>query len=346
MRPASSYLSAIKSEKLFVQYNLAGTTPPQVKARLSINISLDERNRPVALENLKNALAELSGTSSSNIGITAGASQGLFQSLAAVTKIGDTILVESPTYEPFLATARFLGLKVREFKRTGDFKKDLLRIKLGSKQVKAILFSNPNAPTGMIYTSKQISEISRIGPVLIVDEAYLPLFSNGRVSSVSRFRNTISIGSMSKSIGLSVARVGWVITNRTLLNKILNVASVLNVDMATPSLYLSSKVLGDWHLQIKRLISLAEVNRRVVLDFSKKYPGKIPWGFSSGHFFVLRIPSAYSTSREFSRSLRKKSVWVRDCELFGLPQFVRINVLISPRKFRLAMRIIESLYES
>lgn len=99
MRPYSKYLEKVKSETHKVTWNLSGTTPPMKYAAKVLNLNgitmdLAESRGSKAYQHMKHELSKRSGFSEKNIELFPGTSQAIFQLFAALTKQGDSILVE------------------------------------------------------------------------------------------------------------------------------------------------------------------------------------------------------------------------------------------------------------
>lgn len=345
MRDYSRYLALIKSSTSKVRYDLSGTTP-QTTEQIDHAFRDVESNGSRELLAFKKLVGHYYGVNENHIQFSMGSSQTLFQLLAAVTSVGDTILIEKPTYEPFISAAKFLGLRVRQFARSGDFADDFKLIKKMNKGVRAILISNPNCPMGWVYNSNELEAISTLGPKLIVDEIYLSLFKRSKMTLLRPSNsNAIAISGLSKSTGWSCLRVGWVKASRETILRFNQVGYQLHVDTPMPSIVLGLKVVKGWATTTNKILNSLQKNQRLVRQFSKKHQNVVSHDFKNGSFGALRIPSKFKSASEFEKFLSKKGVSVRSCELFGLNNHVRIGLVVDSAKFSKAFRIVWSCYE-
>ena len=144
--------------------------------------------------------------------------------LAALVNPGDEILFESPAYEPFLATAQFLGARVRRFQRRFD---DGFRLSAGEieaqmgPQTKLIVITNFHNPTGVFTeqeTLKEIGELARRRNArVLIDEVYLEmLFAEPPATAFHLGPEFVATGSLTKAYGLGGLRCGWILAEPAL----------------------------------------------------------------------------------------------------------------------------------
>ena len=89
------------------------------------------------------------------------------------------------------------------------------------KKTKAFVINNPNNPVGKLYTKKELNYIFKICRkrkiYLIVDEAYSDFVIGKKFFSCanldSELENLIIVNSLSKNMGMSGWRIGYLITN-------------------------------------------------------------------------------------------------------------------------------------
>ena len=156
--------------------------------------------------------------------VTAGAMEAINLALRVVTKPGDIVLVETPTYHGILQTVAALQLKVLEVPNLPGQGIDVDRLEqllqqsaLQQSAVRAaILVPNFNNPLGSLTSddAKQalLKICARHGTVVIEDDIYGELaWSGHRPSPLRRWDKqgiVISCGSFSKTLSPGL-RVGW-----------------------------------------------------------------------------------------------------------------------------------------
>jgi aminotransferase len=165
--------------------------------------------------------------------ITAGAIEAISSTLLTILNEGDEVLIPDPTYTSYQeaiknakGVPKFIPLNE---KRGWSFEIDDLEKTITSKS-KAILFCNPNNPTGTIYPKKQLLKILEIAEknnlYVLVDEVYRDFIYNDQdffsIGNFYQFRKKIIyIFSFSKSYSMTGWRVGFLATDKSLARKIL-----------------------------------------------------------------------------------------------------------------------------
>ncbi|WP_279222476.1 PLP-dependent aminotransferase family protein [Stutzerimonas kunmingensis] len=161
---------------------------------------------------------------SSEIVITHGCVDALQMSLRVLTKPGDLIAAESPTYYGLLQLADLLGLKVIEIPSDPDIGMSLEALQLAAGQwpIKALVLtarlSNPLGVSMPDHRQKQLLSLAaRFDIQIVEDDIYGELmFDQGQykaLKSNDRDGRVIYCSSFSKTLSPGV-RIGWVIAGR------------------------------------------------------------------------------------------------------------------------------------
>lgn len=334
-RPYSSYLEDVIYRTPPCEVDLGGSTPPfpygagyfnEVKVNLQNSAQMPET------QILKELIGKKIGLGAENITFSVGSSMALLQALAAVTKTGDTILIEDPQYEPFLAQSRFLGLKIKLFKRTGDEEKDFLSLKRKAKGVRLVLLSNPHSPLGQRYGKAFFEQLLKLFPICIIDEVFEPLFSGGELTVLpgNNSKGLISLHSFTKSIGLGNLRLGVIRAHADVIHNCNLQATNFHIDVPNMSILYAQHAFRNWETIIQTLGAAADRGRSSVQDFYQKHPKYLSHNFERGFFGMLKVPSRFRTGERFSKEvLEQTGFYLRPGKLFNLPQWVRFHIFTS-----------------
>ncbi|WP_395682056.1 PLP-dependent aminotransferase family protein [Dokdonella sp.] len=151
--------------------------------------------------------------------ITAGAMEAISLALRSVTRSGDVVLLETPTYYGLLQAVAALGLRVIEVPNHAGSGIDVacLRTLLARHAVRAaVLVPNFNNPVGSCSNDADkraiVAACAAHGVVLIEDDLYGELaYSGERPAPLRRFDaggSVITCGSFSKTLAPGL-RIGW-----------------------------------------------------------------------------------------------------------------------------------------
>jgi len=158
------------------------------------------------------------------IAITCGCTEALTLALNAVSRAGDTIGVESPTYFGLLHALEMLGLKAFELPTDARTGVDLAGLEkaLDRRSIKACLFSSSfNNPLGATMPDAKklavLALLARHGVPLIEDDIYGDIYFGAErprpFMALDRRGVTIYCSSFSKTIAPGY-RIGWIATRR------------------------------------------------------------------------------------------------------------------------------------
>ncbi len=159
---------------------------------------------------------------------TNGCTGANLNAIMAVVEPGDHVIAEWPTYAPLYEIPRTLGAEVEywELREELGWKPDIDELKrLVRPNTKLICINNASNPIGTVLDADmlgQIAEIARsVGAYVLCDEVYLPLENTESFMSMADvYEKAIVTNSVSKTYSTPAARVGWVVANEEVSNRI------------------------------------------------------------------------------------------------------------------------------
>lgn len=251
-----------------------------------------------------------------DIAITCGCTEALLLALKAVSRPGDTIAVESPTYFGLLHAIEQLGLKALELPTDAASGVDISALARALKQnrIAACLFSSSfNNPLGCsVPDANRVAILDLLSAKkipLIEDDTYGELFfGHDRVRPYSAFDrrgNTIYCGSFSKTIAPGY-RLGWIATDR-LMDHVLE--QKFSTTLSSPAL--SQAALADFlssgrydgHLRrLRRIFATSIAN--MSLSVSQHFPAATRLSRPAGGFALwVELAGRYDTRRLLSKAM-------------------------------------------
>lgn len=218
------------------KYNLATSgIQPMTLAELGTGIDGLELNRewPYGNPELQQRIGAHCGVAPECIVPALGTSMANHLLLAACFEPGEDVLVEQPTYEPLLSTARFLGANVVRFQRpaSNGFRVDVNEIERAlTPRTRLIVLCNLHNPTSAAVddgTLRQVGEMAKsVGARVLVDEVYLEAIDPVPATSFRLGDNFVVTNSLTKGYGLSGLRCGWIIAAPELAERVWRIYDV------------------------------------------------------------------------------------------------------------------------
>ena len=126
------------------------------------------------------------------------------------------ILFPDITYSFYDVWADMLRIPYERIPLDEDFK---ICPKDYSRENGGVIFPNPNAPTGELMDLAQIEEIIQANPdvIVVVDEAYIDFGGVSALPLIDKYDNVIVVQTFSKSRSMAGSRIGFAISNTTLI---------------------------------------------------------------------------------------------------------------------------------
>jgi aminotransferase len=151
--------------------------------------------------------------------IVSGAKAGIFSALRALVPIGSAVLVISPNWPSYADLAAAVGLNFRSVQTdlSNGFSLDINEIDhlVKISAARAIILSNPNNPTGKIYSADELACLAEIAfrndLLLIIDESFSDIIFDAEAwkqSCCPLNKNVVIINSFSKNLHMQGLRVG------------------------------------------------------------------------------------------------------------------------------------------
>jgi aspartate/methionine/tyrosine aminotransferase len=197
-------------------------------------------------------------------------------------------------YEPLLRVVEYAGGRVVPFARHAENRwhvavDDVKRAV--TPRTKLIVVSNLHNPSGAFEENGTLSELAslaeRIGAYLLADEVYLDLVHDRGVRSAARLSpRVLATNSMTKSFGLDGIRLGWVLAEPALAERMRRLNDLFSINTAHPSERIAARaleradaLLADSNLLLARNIDLVDAFVREHDDLSWAKPRAGTIGF-------------------------------------------------------------------
>lgn len=225
-----------------------------------------------------------------DIQITQGASDAIISLLMSICDYGDTVLIVEPFFCDYKGYCKMLDINIL-YSKMEDLNLDTEI----PNECKAILFCNPNNPSGNILSKKEMQKILEIAEkndlYIISDEVYSELIYDEFISFASfDYEKIIIVDSVSKKFNNCGARIGAIITkNKKIISDMEklydNRISLSNTEqIAVTNMFNSKEKIFEENLELyrDRVMRIEKFfERQNIIKFER------PKG---GAFFLLTLP--------------------------------------------------------
>src|ERR1700722_6982335 len=168
-------------------------------------------------QELADELAEHLGLSPEQVIVTAGSDDAIRCLANAIFRSTSRLLLQEPNYDLVRKYAALNNVTIHSARMspaTRDFTLPELQSavsRLAADGPGVVFISNPNGPVGSCYSLAEVAKLaqqcSKLGFLLIVDEAYVPYNGFDHLSLLHEQPSVIIVRSFSKSFGTAGARV-------------------------------------------------------------------------------------------------------------------------------------------
>lgn len=268
---------------------------------------------------LKEALAKEYGVKPQNIFVANGSDDILNFSFMAFSQQGAAYA--DITYGFYKVFAKLHGARSEviplEDDLTLDYKKYVGKNKL-------IVIANPNAPTGLCISLREIEEILKTNPdnVVVIDEAYVDFGGESATKLTEKYSNLLVVMTYSKSRSLAGARLGFAIANAELigdLDRIRNSTNPYNVNRLTQIAGIKAIEDNDYYkANCQRIIEAREYTKRELKTLGFDYTD------SKANFIFAKSPDI--GGEQLYLKLKDKGILVRHFNDERICEYVRVSI--------------------
>ncbi|GAA0466561.1 pyridoxal phosphate-dependent aminotransferase [Streptomyces sp. NPDC046215] len=196
---------------------------------------LPELKAAIAAKTLRDSGYEVQA---SQVLVTNGGKQAIYEAFAAILDPGDEVIVPAPYWTTYPESIRLAGgvpVEVVADETTG-YRVSVEQLEAArTERTKVLLFVSPSNPTGAVYSRAQVEEIGRWaaehGLWVLTDEIYEHLvYGDAEFSSlpvvVPELRDKcIVVNGVAKTYAMTGWRVGWVIAPQDVIKAATNLQS-------------------------------------------------------------------------------------------------------------------------
>jgi aspartate/methionine/tyrosine aminotransferase len=226
--------------------------------------------------------------------VTSGATEALAASIMAVAGAGDEVILFAPAYDAYAPLVQRAGARpVWVALRPPDWQASAETIAAAiTPDTRAILLNTPHNPTGGMAGPAMLAaivELARKHDLIIISDEVWEDVITGDAPHVSPFtlapERTIKIGSAGKLLALTGWKVGWVVAEAALAERVAQVHQYLTFTTAPPlqtAVAAGLALPDDWFAAAR--VRFVTARDRLVTDLARHGWKLLP---TQGSYFVM-----------------------------------------------------------
>ena len=332
-------------------------TPPEI-VKKSLSEVFDEgfmkygqaRGMPKFREALAKYVSEKfnAEVTQENIIVSPGARFSIFSAITTLLNPGDEMIVIEPAWPAYKDCALNSGIKIRTINTTLEKKWEpsIEEIKNTiNSNTKMIVLNYPNNPTGKILPEKlqdAIIDLAKENNLYVLsDEIYSQYAKTNWKSILSyNYEKSIITQSFSKSHAMTGFRIGYAITSKEIIEKMVKLEALCLTNVSEPIQYVAMKALesdtsNNSKLIQNRLDKLSDKAKEMGLEFM------IPDG---AMYIFAKINQKDFDGVEFANNSLEKGLAVAPGEGFGnYKNFIRISACQDEKTLMEGMHILGNI---
>jgi aspartate aminotransferase len=224
----------------------------------------------------------------SQVLITNGGKQAVYEAFAALLDPGDEVLVPTPywtTYPESIKLAGGVPVDVVADETTGYLVSVDQLEAARTDRTKVLLFVSPSNPTGAVYNREQVAEIGRWaaehGLWVVTDEIYEHLvygdaeFSSMPVVVPELADRTLILNGVAKTYAMTGWRVGWMIGPKDVVKAATNLQSHATSNVANVSQAAALAAVSGDLAAVAKMREAFDRRRRTIVRLLNDIPGVV-----------------------------------------------------------------------
>jgi len=288
-----------------------------------------------------------------NIMVCPGARFAVYLAITTLLNPGDEIIVIEPAWPAYKDCALNAGIKVRTIKTTLETKWEPSIEQINNainQNTKMIILNSPNNPTGKVLPEKLLDDIIQTAKdhdlYVLSDEIYSEYANNDWKSVlIYNYEKSIVAKSFSKSHAMTGYRIGWVVAEPSIIEKMSKLQALSLTNVSEPIQYVALQALkaskhGSYptpenqKIIQSRLEALIKIAKDIGLEFIEP---------DGAMYLFAKTKYKNFDATKFSEKLLEHGVAIAPGEGFGdYKEFFRITA-IDETKLKEGMTILDTV---
>lgn len=230
------------------------------------------------------------------------------------------------TYSFYPVYCGFYGIPMEKIPLKNDWTLDTEKmLSAAEKNSSPIIFANPNAPTGIAMSRKEVEKLLAEIPssrILVVDEAYADFGEESCLPLLKDYNNLVIVRTFSKSFSLAGMRIGFIVASPELVKSVFTVKNSFNhfpVDFLAQTAGIAA--CENYSYYEKNAKKIAN-ERNLLVEFLRS---KNWFAIESRTNFVFARKDGVG-GKSVYEAAKRAGILVRHFDTPGIEDFVRITV--------------------
>ncbi len=293
--------------------------------------------------------------------VTNGAKQAIYNIWAALLDPGDEVLVPTPYWVTYPASITLAGGRPVEV-RVDDLNGYKVTVEqleeATTERTKALVLVSPNNPTGSVYDAAEIGAIGRWatsrGIWVIADEIYQRLTYNRPVApSIAGespdLETLVLVNGVAKSYSMTGWRLGWIVGPEDVIEAAGRLQSHSTGNVSNVSQQAAIAALTGPQDEVDEMRLAFDRRRRLMYSMVSELPG-VKCHEPEGAFYVFPDVTAllgdrWKTSDQLAMAMLEESgVATVGGESFGAPGFIRFSYALNDSDIERGLERVASMF--
>lgn len=220
------------------------------------------------------------------------------------------VLVVEPTFPLYTYFIQLYGGQKVTVLLRPDFGLDAdALLEKNGREPSLLIVCSPNNPTGNQFAKSDLERVVReFNGLVVVDEAYVDFAKYSVIDWTKDANNLIVLRTFSKAFGLAGIRLGFAVSNRSVIEYFKRVTPPFNVNIIAQRVI--TLALQNWNY-FKQQIEYITREREWLTKALAKIDGVVPFP-SDASFILFRITKKGLSSSAVKEKLRSRNVFVKD----------------------------------
>lgn len=239
-----------------------------------------------------------------NIVVSNGGKQALSNTMLSILNPGEEVLIFAPFWVSYLAQVKLAGATPIIIKgdAANNFKVNIQQIKNSiSSKTKAIVFSSPSNPTGLVYNRTELAALAELvanypNLIVIADEIYEHInYTPNQISFASlpgMFNRTVTINGFSKCYAMTGWRVGYLAAPVWIAKAVIKLQGHLSSANSSIAQRAAFSAISGGLDAVQEMVQVYQARRDFIYAQLKEIPG-IKVNLPSGAFYIFPNLSHY-----------------------------------------------------